>query len=454
MNQANKIKEMYQTFFGLYQKKPVSIFQIGTSIELTNHTDHAASKTASLSGISSTSMFGCIAPNDLSVMRIFSKNFSTGTTPTILEFPDQKPNSQEWYRYFLCLTWTLKQMGVDIQGFDWYDQSEIPIGGFGSSAALLVGLGQCLNDCFGLRLNTQQLIDVLHRAENIIVPCGQLDYISLLSNTLISGNLTIHDHKINTTTYVELPPDTIFIKAYDPHFQRLNLAQTAYPTIVKECKKGLQLIEKKFGANSYQNISSIDHHFINDSVDPDMRYVKYQIQELELVEALENTSNIQNINLTRYGWNGIHLLEINAGVPPIYPTLEFMSKNDINGRETGGGGSVVFAIITNTKKVKNIMKKLNTFYQKTFNREMRFIIIKPGIGVRTIKSRRSKLSRKHELLNLVKKNELSSPMLIKSCSEFDIYDLLHIINNDPKNSYAITQKRDKTWQLWAEKPTT
>ncbi len=83
-----------------------------------------------------------------------------------------------WTAYPLGVVWVLRQMGVDLGGFDLYLHSTVPSGaGLSSSAAIECAVATAFNDLGSAGLSLNQLVLVGQRAENEVVgaPTGILD---------------------------------------------------------------------------------------------------------------------------------------------------------------------------------------------------------------------------------------------------------------------------------------
>ncbi|MGO4382914.1 galactokinase [Specibacter sp. RAF43] len=96
-----------------------------------------------------------------------------------LEMATLSPETMKgWTAYPLGVVWVLRQMGVDIGGFDLYLDSTVPTGaGLSSSAAIECAVASAFNELCGAGLTANQLVLVGQRAENEVVgaPTGILD---------------------------------------------------------------------------------------------------------------------------------------------------------------------------------------------------------------------------------------------------------------------------------------
>ncbi|PYI68438.1 galactokinase [Arthrobacter livingstonensis] len=91
-----------------------------------------------------------------------------------------------WTAYPLGVVWVLRQMGVEIGGFDLFLHSTVPTGaGLSSSAAIECAVASAFNDLCGAGLTANELVLVGQRAENEVVgaPTGILDQSASLLST-------------------------------------------------------------------------------------------------------------------------------------------------------------------------------------------------------------------------------------------------------------------------------
>lgn len=91
-----------------------------------------------------------------------------------------------WTAYPLGVVWVLREMGVDLGGFDLYLHSTVPSGaGLSSSAAIECAVATAFNELVGAGLGLAELVLVGQRAENEVVgaPTGILDQSASLLST-------------------------------------------------------------------------------------------------------------------------------------------------------------------------------------------------------------------------------------------------------------------------------
>lgn len=152
--------------------------------------------------------YAAVAPRDDAMVRLASTN-----TTTTWDGPlgDLGPGTRGWAAYAGGVAWALRQVGIDVPGFDLVVTSTVPVGaGLSSSAALECSVATAIGSLAGLEL-TDELREVLVRAsmraesEVAGAPTGGMDQTIAMRAT--AGSALLLDFADGSVTPVALRLD-------------------------------------------------------------------------------------------------------------------------------------------------------------------------------------------------------------------------------------------------------
>jgi galactokinase len=159
-----------------------------------------------------------------------------------------------WKNYVLGVVNEFQKVHLEVKGFNCAFGGNIPIGGgMSSSAALEGGISFGLNQLCNFKMNRKELALLGQRAEHNFpgVMCGIMDqYANMMGkkNTVI-----LLDTRNVTNEYIPLNMEgyqIILINSKVHH----SLASSEYNQRRKECEKGVEILKKELGVQSFRDI--------------------------------------------------------------------------------------------------------------------------------------------------------------------------------------------------------
>ncbi len=195
-----------------------------------------------------------------------------------------------WSAYPLGVVWVMRQMGIDIGGFDLYLHSTVPSGaGLSSSAAIECAVATAFNDLESAGLTLNELVLVGQRAENEVVgaPTGILDQSASLLST--SGHAVFLDCRTQESKLVPLDLSTagLLILVIDTNVSHAH-ATGGYSARRASCELGAEVL----GVRSLRDVAASELPEAAGLLDEEtFRRVRHIVTEnqrvLDTVEALD-----------------------------------------------------------------------------------------------------------------------------------------------------------------------
>jgi galactokinase len=195
-------------------------------------------------------IFFGIALNNSAKINCYSIDFDESISVPLSEVRKR----EGWKNYVLGVVNEFLKLKLDVKGFDCAFGGNIPIGGgMSSSAALEGGISFGLNELCNFKMNRKELALLGQRAEHNFpgVMCGIMDqYANMMGkkNTVIlldTRNVTNEYIPLNIQGY-----EIILINTKVHH----SLASSEYNQRRKECEKGMEILKKGLGVQSFRDI--------------------------------------------------------------------------------------------------------------------------------------------------------------------------------------------------------
>jgi len=197
-------------------------------------------------------IFFAIALNDSDKINCYSIDFDERISVPLSEVRKM----DGWKNYVLGVVNEFQKMDLPVKGFDCAFGGNIPIGGgLSSSAALEGGISFGLNELCNFKMSRKDLALLGQRAEHNFpgVMCGIMDqYANMMGkkNSVIlldTKNVTGEDIPLHLQGY-----EIILINTKVHH----SLAASEYNQRRKECEKGLEILKKGLGIQSFRDIKN------------------------------------------------------------------------------------------------------------------------------------------------------------------------------------------------------
>jgi galactokinase len=170
-----------------------------------------------------------------------------------------------------------------------------------------------------------------------------------------------------------------------------SLASSEYNIRRKECEKGLEILKKEKGINSFRDIKSLDELLpFKDKMDAKVYdRCKYVVEEI--LRTQQAAKLLQTDNLVEFGKL---MFETHEGLSKLYEVsckeLDFLvekareNKDVIGSRMMGGGFGGCTINIIKTESVQGFLADATAAYKKKFQIDAEVIDVKIGDGTHKI----------------------------------------------------------------------
>jgi galactokinase len=308
-----------------------------------------------------------LAPREDRTVRAFSANLGPEQRQGEYTLGQEKVG-RGWLDYLQGVTWVLRREGMEVQGFDVWVRSDVPVGsGLSSSAALEVAMMRALREAFGLKLDDVRLALLGQKVENDFVgaPVGVMDQ---MASSLAGGGAALFlDTRTLQYERVPLPPgvDLIVINSGVTH----SLVGGDYRTRRAECERAAEML----GVPQLRDLPEDQLPRAMALPDPLGRRARHVVTEnarvLATVKALRS-GDLAALGPLLYASHASQRDDYEVSVPEIDLLVELArSEPDVLGaRLTGGGfgGSVV--VLARAGKGADIAARISRTYSERTSR--------------------------------------------------------------------------------------
>ena len=278
-----------------------------------------------------------------------------------------------------------------IKAFNCEIISDLPIGaGVSSSSSLICGLTSGLNYLNNLKLNSNEIIDIVSDVENNFIGLkgGIMDQFAIVNgkkNKLLLLNCQDRSFKLIKSRFS--PYEIVLINTNIKH----NLIDSSYNSRVQECKKALKIINKVYGKYNY--LVDIDEIILNKFKNK----LSNKVFKRALFVIQENKRTINSskkINESKIKDFGKLMYESHFGLKNLYEVsckeLDFLVdftkdfEEVVGSRMMGGGFGGCTINLIKTNFVNDFIKLISKAYLNKFNLRLEAIPVKIEEGI-TIK---------------------------------------------------------------------
>ena len=281
----------------------------------------------------------------------------------------------QWENYIIGVVYNLLVLkNLKLKAFKCKIDSNLPIGaGISSSSSLLCGIISGLNYLNNLKLNSNEIIDIVSDVEHSFIGLmgGIMDQFTIINgkkNKLILLNCQNRNFKYINSNFKQYK--ILLINTNVEH----NLADSLYNQRVKECKEGLDIINKKY--KKYKYLVDIEeevlYEFKSTLKEKIFNRILFVIQENKRTH--DSANKIGQSKLKEFGKL---MYKSHHGLKELYEVsceeLDFLvdfssSYNEVIGSRMMGGGFGGCTInLIEENFVDNFIKTISIAYLKKFN---------------------------------------------------------------------------------------
>jgi len=315
---------------------------------------------------------------------VYSKQYEA----TFIFRLDRLPKAQNpWERFVIGIVSELKKLSKNIEGFDCFIDSHLPIGsGVSSSAALECGLATGLNELFELGLNEWDIIKLSQRAEHNFVgtQCGIMDQFASVFGK--DNHAMFLDCKSLEFEYIPMsirPYCFLLLNTNVNH----ELSSSGYNNRRSECEAGLDVLKELF-----ENVSTM-RDVTKEMLDSCVKRMgltvykrcSYVVEENQRV--LDAVQALKNNNLRKFG---DLMYKTHTGLSEKYgvscPELDFLvtfSRKEsrlLGSRMMGGGFGGCTLNIIHSDAVEPFVRDVSKAYFERFNIQLSSFQALPSQG--------------------------------------------------------------------------
>jgi len=299
--------------------------------------------------------------------------------------------SKQWANYIIGVIVQLLKKQKIPTGFDLNLKSDVPIGaGLSSSAAIECAVAFGLNELFELGIDKMELAFMAQKAEHDFagVQCGIMDQFASLFGK--KDQVVLLDCQSMEYQYFPFSLEGYDIVLFDTCIKHA-LADSEYNNRRKECEKGVELIQAKYGEVVSLRDATLQQ--LNELVDATTHPLvynrcKYVIEEIERTKGA--TENLKDHNLKAFGEK---MFATHAGLSKLYevscPELDFLvaavtdNESVLGARMMGGGFGGCTINIIKSENATQIIKDTKTAYQQSIGKDLKHYIVRieEGAGI-------------------------------------------------------------------------
>lgn len=202
-----------------------------------------------LPGAIDKALYFAVRPNGTSQFRCWALDIDAHA---IADLSEISKGSELWLNYLLGVADQFQQKNFDLPGLDVVFGGDLPVGaGVSSSAALECGMAMVWNELLDAKLTRVELAQLAQQSSHqfVGIPCGIMDQFASLNGKEKHAILL----DCQSLDFKPVPVaiegcEWVLLNTKVSH----NLADSAYPQRVAECKEGLQIMQ-----NIYPEIKAL-----------------------------------------------------------------------------------------------------------------------------------------------------------------------------------------------------
>jgi len=363
----SKKSEVASAFKEKFKEEPRLYYSPGRINLIGEHVDYNDGYV--MPGAIDKGIFFAVAINNSGIINCYSCDFNESISVPLKEVRQM----DSWKNYVLGVVKEFQKLNLDIKGFNCAFGGNIPIGGgMSSSAALEGGISFSLNELCNFKMSRKELALLGQRAEHNYpeVNCGIMDqYANMMGKDdtvllLDCKNVTHEEIPLHINGY-----DIILINTKVHH----SLAGSAYNERRKEGEKGLSILKKELGINSFRDIDDVAKlsPFKNEMGKKVFDRCTFIIEE---IQRTKNAANLLKSNDIE-GFGKL-MFQTHDGLKNLYEVsckeLDFLvdaarhNKHVIGSRLMGGGFGGCTINIVKSESASSFVEKIISDYKKQF----------------------------------------------------------------------------------------
>jgi len=363
----SKKSEVASAFKEKFKEEPRLYYSPGRINLIGEHVDYNDGYV--MPGAIDKGIFFAVAINNSGIINCYSCDFNESISVPLKEVRQM----DSWKNYVLGVVKEFQKLNLDIKGFNCVFGGNIPIGGgMSSSAALEGGISFSLNELCNFKMSRKELALLGQRAEHNYpeVNCGIMDqYANMMGKDdtvllLDCKNVTHEEIPLHINGY-----DIILINTKVHH----SLAGSAYNERRKEGEKGLSILKKELGINSFRDIDDVAKlsPFKNEMGKKVFDRCTFIIEE---IQRTKNAANLLKSNDIE-GFGKL-MFQTHDGLKNLYEVsckeLDFLvdaarhNKQVIGSRLMGGGFGGCTINIVKSESASSFVEKIISDYKKQF----------------------------------------------------------------------------------------
>jgi len=364
----SKKSEVASAFKEKFKEEPRLYYSPGRINLIGEHVDYNDGYV--MPGAIDKGIFFAVAINNSGIINCYSCDFNESISVPLKEVRQM----DSWKNYVLGVVKEFQKLNLDIRGFNCVFGGNIPIGGgMSSSAALEGGISFSLNELCNFKMSRKELALLGQRAEHNYpeVNCGIMDqYANMMGK---DDTVLLLDCK--KVTHEEIPLhingyDIILINTKVHH----SLAGSAYNERRKEGEKGLSILKKELGINSFRDLDDVAKlsPFKNEMGEKVFDRCTFIIEE---IQRTKNAANLLKSNDIK-GFGKL-MFQTHDGLKNLYEVsckeLDFLvdaareNKEVIGSRLMGGGFGGCTINIVKSEGTPSFIEKIIGDYKKQFD---------------------------------------------------------------------------------------
>lgn len=409
----SRLTNLFQNFYGKTESitgDPYFICAPGRVEILGSHTDYNQGLTISCNIKNNLLIVGQknlrmeVNVSSVSEGKIKRVSFDIQDSAQLETIKSAKTSDDSWSNYIKGVCWSFLKNKIPVIGFNAVIESTIPQGaGFGSSAALELGIAHLIQEINRRRISPLKVIKITKEAENkyVGVPCGYLDQATI---GLADRNLLLLDHLPRErkpfafrNLNIDLGDSGLkFVAGYDSESKHShNIGK--YGERKSECRKACKILSKLLARkiNSLRDVPKEEFNntakklALKDNII--LRRIAHILGEnkrvLEFEEAL-NRKDYQALGriFSSSGYSGINNYDLSEDSPELrFVYQNMMVKKDEWGvlgiRNMGGGFNATTLAMVYEDSLEGFKKSLSKVYEERYGRSYQFIEFVPAPSV-------------------------------------------------------------------------
>lgn len=291
-----------------------------------------------------------------------------------LDLRDIKAGDKLWANYLFGILDQFQHLGAQLEGIDVAFGGNLPIGsGMSSSAAMEVGFASALKHLFEVEIQKQDIAKLAQRSSHqfIGVPCGIMDqFASIMGKKDRVIRLDCRSLEFDYIPFYLEDYKVVMINSKVSH----SLASSEYGTRVKECRTGVEILQKFYPeVNSLRDVS-LEQLAAHRAEMPELIYKRchYVVSEndrlLRACDVLQEGDIEQLGKLLNETHDGLRY-EYEVSAPEVDFLVEFAQQYPgVSGSRIMGGGFGGCSInLVKKDRVTAFKKAVLEAYQKAFN---------------------------------------------------------------------------------------